>query len=363
MTMTTVTDTSLRDLVADILQRAGAPGGEARKVADHLVDANLMGHDSHGVQLIRRYVEQIEKGLCKPGTRVMCINDGGAILQFDGGRGFGICVGAEAMHAAITRCQTTGVVLMTLRNAQHIGRVGAYAEMALKAGLISIHFVNVVDHAPMVAPFGGCDARFGTNPICIGIPGTDHTAPFLLDMATSAIAMGKVMVAHQAGHDVPENAIIDSTGQPTTDPVKYIGPPQGALLPFGLHKGYGLMMACEILAGAMSGFGTIQPGTPRLGGIVNNMFSFVIDPRRLGDATMLRTEIDALMSYIKSAPTLDGEPMLVAGEPEMQASTTRKKDGIPLPPGTLRELDVAAQKVGLGHDALKTLKTGSAPPT
>lgn len=351
-----VTHLSLREVTTDILHRAGAPAGEARAVADHLVDANLNGHDSHGVQLVRRYVEQIEQGTCVPGTRVTCVNDGGAILQFDGGRGFGICVGREAMHKAIDRCKTTGVVLMTLRNAAHIGRVGAYGEIALEAGLISIHFVNVVDHKPMVAPFLGKDARFGTNPICIGIPAGAGRTPFLLDMATSAIAMGKVMVAHQSGRQLPDNAIIDAEGRPSNDPAKYIGPPQGALLPFGMHKGYGLMLACEMLAGVMTGYGTIQPGTPRRGGIINNMFSLIADPAHLGDAAAIATETEALMAYLKAAPAATGETVQIAGEPEQRAKAERLQTGIFLPPGTLNELTSAAQKVGLGNDALNGLK-------
>lgn len=349
-----VTHSSLRALVKSILEGASAPANEANMVADHLVDANLLGHDSHGVQLVRRYVEHIQGGQCQPGTSVKLINDAGAILQFDGARGFGIKVGGEAMAAAIDRSKTTGVVLMTLRGAHHIGRVGAYAELALRAGLVSIHFVNVVDHQPMVAPFGGRDARFGTNPICIGIPGSAHTASFLLDMATSAVALGKVVVARQSNKPIPENAVIDAQGQPTTDPAQYFGPPQGALLPFGLHKGYGLMLACEILAGALSGFGTIQPGTPRTGGIVNNMFSFVVDPAKLGDGKSMADELDALIGYLKAAPTASGRPVTIAGEPEAETRANREKHGIDLPAGTLLELETAANFAGIGKNALKS---------
>ena len=350
-----VTHTSLRQLVLAILHAAGSPDNEAKMVADHLVDANLLGHDSHGVQLVRRYVEHIHAGQCKPGTAATCINDAGAILQFDGARGFGIRVATEAMTAAIARCKTTGVVLMTLRGAHHIGRVGAYAELALNAGLVSIHFVNVVDHQPMVAPFSGRDARFGTNPICIGIPGTAQTAPFLLDMATSAVALGKVVVARQAGKPVPENSVIDAKGQPTTDPAQYFGPPQGALLPFGLHKGYGLMLACEMLAGALSGYGTIQPETPRTGGIINNLFSFVVDPARLGDPTKTGHEFDQLIAYLKSTPTMADQPVTIAGEPEVQTRAIRVKNGIELPQATIAELENAAINAGLGKDSIKIL--------
>jgi uncharacterized oxidoreductase len=355
MTAMLVPHAKLRALAATLFEKAGSPVAEARMVADHLVDANLVGHDSHGVQLIKRYIEHIQKDLCRPGTQAACVADSGAILQFDGRRGFGICVATQAMTAAMTRSKTTGIALMTLRNAHHIGRVGAYAEMAVKQGLISIHFVNVTDHPPMVAPFLGRDARFGTNPVCIGIPGTTQSPPLLLDMATSAVALGKVVVAKQSGTSVPENAVIDAQGQPTTDPARYFGPPQGALLPFGLHKGYGLMLAAEILAGVMSGNGTIQPGTPRLGSIVNNMFSIVIDPAHLTDTAWANGELDALIAYLKSAPTQDGTPVLVAGEPEAVTRREREAQGIPIPSGTVAELEAAATLVGLNPHAIRAL--------
>ncbi|MDX2142645.1 MAG: malate/lactate/ureidoglycolate dehydrogenase [Rhodospirillaceae bacterium] len=353
MTAILVPHAKLRALVATLFEKAGSPAADARRVADHLVDANLAGHDSHGVQLVKRYIEHIQKGLCRPGTKATCVADKGAVLQFDGGRGFGICVATEAMTAAMARCATTGIVLMTLRNAHHIGRVGAYAEMALAQGLISIHFVNVTDHPPMVAPFRGRDARFGTNPVCIGIPGTARSPALLLDMATSAVAVGKVVVAKQAGQPVPENAVIDAQGQPTTDPARYFGPPQGALLPFGLHKGYGLMLAAEILAGVMSGNGTIQPGTPRLGSIMNNMFSIVIDPAQLADPAWAGGELDALIAYLKAAPTQDGAPVLVAGEPEAATRREREAKGIMLPSGTVAELEAAVALVGLKAEQVR----------
>jgi uncharacterized oxidoreductase len=355
MTVLTVTHSKLRALVATLFERAGSPAAEARMVADHLVDGNLVGHDSHGVQLAKRYIEHIQKNLCRPGTKAACTKDHGAILQFDGGRGFGICVGTQAMTAAMDRCRQTGVVLVTLRNAHHIGRVGAYAEMALRRQLVSLHFVNVVDHPPMVAPYPGRDARFGTNPICIGIPGTARSPALVLDMATSAVALGKVTVAKQAGTSVPENAVIDAQGQPTTDPVRYFGPPQGALLPFGLHKGYGLMLAAEILAGIMSGNGTIQPGTPRRGSIVNNMFSIIVDPAQLADPGWAATELDALIAYLKAAPTQDGSQVLIAGEPEAAVRREREASGIPLPSGTLAELEAAARLVGLDPSLVRAM--------
>src|SRR5215831_13288053 len=250
----------LRRLISAIVRKGGSAAAEADLVAEHLVRANLMGHDSHGVGMIPTYVRHLKAGLVVPNTRAKVVKDDGAMLMFDGGRGYGRRVAGEAMDAAIARCRETGVVAMTLANAHHIGRVGAYGELASAAGLVSLHFVNVTDHRGLVAPFRGTDARFVTNPVCIAVPGTDRHAPLLLDMATSQVAMGKIRVAKNEGKPAPEGSLIDSKGQPTRDPNVMYSEPRGALLSFGGHKGYALAVVTELLAGALSGGPTLQPG-------------------------------------------------------------------------------------------------------
>src|SRR6266851_1632971 len=239
----------LRKLTSAILQAGGSAAAEGDLVADHLVRANLMGHDSHGVGMIPTYVKHLKAGLVVPNTRAKVVKDDGAILMFDGLRGYGRPVAGEAMAAAIARCRQTGVGALTLANAHHIGRVGAYGELASGAGLVSLHFVNVTDHRATVAPHRGTDARFVTNPVCIALPGTDRQPPMLLDMATSAIAMGKIRVAKNEGHLVPEGILIDDKGQPTQDPNVMYRDPIGALRTFGGHKGYALAVVTELLAG------------------------------------------------------------------------------------------------------------------
>src|ERR1051325_6728055 len=208
----------LRQLTSAILKKGGSAAAEADLVADHLVLANLAGHDSHGVGMIPSYVRQLKAGLVIPNTRVKVVKDDGAVLMFDGGRGYGRPVAGEAMAAGIARCRQTGVVAMTLANAHHIGRVGAYGEMATAAGLVSLHFVNVTDHRALVAPFRGTDARFSTNPVCIALPATERQPAILLDMATSAVAMGKVRVAKNEGHEVEPGLLIDQQGRATRAP-------------------------------------------------------------------------------------------------------------------------------------------------
>lgn len=337
--------------VSAIFEKTGSPPDEAALVAGSLVRANLMGHDSHGVGLVATYVRHFEEGLLKPGTAVELARDDGAILMFDGRRGFGRRVGGEAMEAAAARCRDTGVVLMTLRNAHHIGRVGAYGEIAMAHDLISLHFVNVTDHAPSVAPWGGAEARFVTNPVCIAVPGTGKTPETPLDMATSQIALGKARVAMSKGEPVGEGLMVDADGKPTTDPSVMYREPRGALLPFGTHKGSGLALMCELLAGGLSGGGTIQPGNPRRHSIINNMFAILIDPARLVDMDWLRAEIDETVAYVKSARPADPDtPVIVAGDSERARTAERTANGIQINDEAWEEMRAAA--AGLGVDTV-----------
>lgn len=337
----------LTETVTSIFAKMGSPPDEAVLVAGSLVKANLMGHDSHGVGLVATYVRHFEEGLLKPGTAVELAKDDGAILMFDGQHGFGRRVGGEAMETAAARCRDTGVVLMTLRNAHHIGRVGAYGEIAMENDLISLHFVNVTDHLPSVAPWGGREARYVTNPVCIAVPGTGQTPPTLLDMATSQTALGKARVAMSKGERLAEGLMIDADGKPTTDPGVMYEDPRGALLPFGTHKGSGLALMCELLAGGLSGGGTIQPGNPRRHSIVNNMFAILVDPARLVDMDWLRAEIDETVAYVKSArPADSAKPVIVAGDSERARTAERSVDGIEINDEAWEEMMSAAERLG-----------------
>jgi uncharacterized oxidoreductase len=344
----------LRAVAAAIVRAGGSAVEEARLVADHLVEANLAGHDSHGIGMIPTYVRHVLGRLVIPNTHVKTVKDDGPTLMFDGQRGYGRAVAGEAIAAAIARCRETGVVALTLANAHHIGRVGAYGELASAAGLVSLHFVNVTDHRALVAPFRGTDARFVTNPVCIGFPGTDRQPPILLDMATSAIAMGKVRVARNEGKPVDAGVLIDETGRPTRDPGVMYREPHGALLPFGGHKGYALAVVTELLAGALSGGPTIHPGNPRMGGIINNMFSVLVDPARLAGVDWLRREIDGFVDFVKASPPADAAaPVLVPGDPERLARERRLREGIEVDSTTWSEVMAAAQQLGLERGALE----------
>ncbi len=345
-----IASAQLTDIVTRFLQAAGSAPSEALIVAEHLVDANLKGHDSHGVGVLVQYAQSIQKGLLKPNTPARLVNDAGAVLQFSGDRGYGQRTGKEAMAAAIERAKTTGVCLMTLAKTNHLGRIGTYGEQAAAAGMISVHFVNITDYSfALVAPFCGSAARFGTNPICIAMPETPENPPFLLDFATSIVAVGKTRVAYMAGDKFDEEVMLDSTGIPTNDPKTMWEEPTGALRAIAQHKGGGLIMACEFLAGLLSGGGTFQPDNAREGAIVNNMTAFVIDPSKLAPRDWFGEEYDAMVRYIRSspAPFPEEHPILISGEPERMRKTQRLTSGIEISDNEWQAICAAGRSFGL----------------
>ncbi|MEE2717702.1 MAG: malate/lactate/ureidoglycolate dehydrogenase [SAR324 cluster bacterium] len=354
----------LKQLVIAILQSGGSSETEAEIVSDHLVLANLSGHDSHGVGMLPMYFERLHKGLLHPNQHPELVKEDGSILVFDGKSGYGHVVAREATAQAIEHCKQSGLVLMALRNSQHISRVGTYGEQAVAAGLVSLSFVNVTDHHPLVAPFGGSDARFSTNPLCFAIPGTDQQPPIILDMATSQVALGKVRVAINKEEQVPENWLIDHTGQSTRNPrvmegylfPKEDSPPLGALMPLGAYKGYGLALFCEMLAGILTGHGTIQPGNPREGSIVNNMLSILFDPSRLVDQSWMHREMEALVEYFKASPPADpSNPVKVAGDPERAMREKRGAEGIPIDGNTWEQIMGCGEMYGLSRSEMHSI--------
>ena len=160
-----IKEIKLKNFVAAILKKGGSDSEEAQIVADHLVRSNLSGHDSHGVGMLPFYMRMLQADLLHPNQKPELVKADGSILMFDGLRGYGQAVGKMAMEKAIEKCHESGLVLMTLRNTHHLGRIGTYGEQSIAAGMVSLHFVNVTDHPPLVAPFRGSDARFSTNPI------------------------------------------------------------------------------------------------------------------------------------------------------------------------------------------------------
>src|SRR5271169_6028468 len=331
-----------------VFEAAGSQPDEAQLIADHLIEANLRGHDSHGVGLVPNYLQHLAGGTVVPNRKGRIVREDGSLIVYDGERAWGQIAAREAVMAGIAKARETGVAVVALRNPHHIGRVGTYGEMCAAAGLVSFHFVNVTDARPAVAPWRGTDARFSTNPICIAIPGPDPERPIILDMATSAIAMGKVRVARNKGDQLKSGILIDSDGRPTTDPGVMYRQPRGALRTIGEHKGYALAFICEMLAGALCGSGTMRPERQGAGTATNGMLTIVIDPSRLIDREWLREEIAAMTAYITaSPPARPNEPVLIPGDPERRMRAERIANGVPVDDETWRELTVAARGVNV----------------
>lgn len=344
----------LRAQVAIILIAAGSTPAEAQQVADNLVLANLSGHDSHGVGMVPRYVDAVAEGGLVPNAAVQVNLDAGSLMAMDGQRGYGQIVGVQAMQLGIARARETGSCIFTLAHAHHLGRIGHFAEMAVAQGLVSLHFVNVLSR-PVVAPWGGGDGRFGTNPCCIGVPLAGEE-PFVLDFATSRVAQGKMRVAHNKGERVPEGTLIDEHGRPTTDPGVVVVPQSnglfGALMTFGEHKGYGMAVACELLGGALTGGGTWHRPADTQRSVFNGMLTVLIDPARLGTQARFEAEATAFVDWLRQSPAGDGfDAVQIAGEPERRARAAREREGIWLDDATWGEIVAAGAKVGVAVEA------------
>jgi len=344
--------TVLRLITAAICRAAGCNDEEAMAIAEHLVEANLTGHDSHGIRMLPEYVAAMREGRLHLGQQAEIVRDSGAVILIDGGLGVGQAICRHAMAIGIDRANAHGVALVALRRVHHLGRIGAWAEQCAAAGCASVHFVNVIGHRPYVAPYGGRSGRLATNPFCAGLPATGRP-PVILDMATSKVALGKLMLARNKGEPAPEGTVIDAAGRPSSDPGVLKADPPGSMLPFGEHKGYGLAVICELFAGALAGGGTNQPRTPLTDTITNNMLSFIIGPGALVTATALAHEIDALIDWVKEAAPREGfEEVLIPGEPEHQRKFERLTNGIAIDAETWREVLAAAASVGCALDKL-----------
>jgi uncharacterized oxidoreductase len=347
----------LERAIAALVAAGGSEPREAQLVAANLVMANLSGHDSHGVGMIPRYVESLKEGGLQANRHPLVKLDGGALLALDGQAGYGQVIGLEATDMAIARAKRHGVCVMALANAHHLCRIGQWAEQAVAQGLVSISFVNVISR-PIVAPFAGSDARFGTNPCTIGIP-LPGGPPFILDMATSGVAQGKVRVAHNKGEKVAPGLLLDDRGNPTTDPRYGVIEPLGALTTFGLHKGYGLAVACELLGGALSGGGTQRTGERTKMRVLNGMLSILIDPAKLGAEPFFGAEAAAFIDWLKKSPPAPGfDKVRIAGDPERETRVKRAKDGIAVDVTTWSEIRAAGEKVGLSGAELERLARG-----
>src|SRR5262245_56933360 len=311
----------LRQFTADIFRAAGCDAEEAVRIALHLVEANLVGHDSHGVIRVPSYVQWLRDGKVLTGRTIQVAFENDVIAVVDGQFGFGQTVGEQAMELGIKKSARHGVAIVALRNAGHLGRIGDWPLMIARAGKLSLHFVNTTGAGILVAPFGGINRRLSANPIAAGVP-VAAGSPLLLDMSACTIAEGKIRVALNKGVAVPENCIIDAKGRPTTDPKVFYADPPGAILSIAGHKGYGLGVLCEVLAGALTGGGCSNPANASR--VLNGMLSIIVDPAFFQKEAAFAAELQRFIAWVKSSATTTPDGViLMPGEIEERTKAQR----------------------------------------
>jgi LDH2 family malate/lactate/ureidoglycolate dehydrogenase len=327
---------SLTNFCATVFQRAQVPEAVASVVAESLVYADLRGVESHGVVRTDIYLRRVSEGMIDPNAEVRLERDGGSTALVDGGNNFGSFVGATALDYAIERAKKHGICALGVKRSNHFGTGAFYAQRAIESGLALIVLSNASQTMP---PTGGVRPFLGTNPIAFGFP-TGREVPFILDMATSLVARGKIIVAAKRGEPIPTGWAVDKEGKPTNDAEAAL---EGAVLPLGGPKGFGLSMAIDILSGVLTGAG--------YGPSVNNMYENWTDPQDVGHFFIaldierfmpLESFTERLGHYIeilKAEPKAPGTSEIFhAGEVEHRLEAHRRREGIELPDRVVDDL-------------------------
>lgn len=339
--MPPATPEALTERTAAIFRACGASDEDATFVAHALVDAERAGHESHGLIRVSEYVREIRSGVISPKASPEILHDSGSGFLVDGNWGFGQVVARWTTERLIERAREHGIASAGIRNSAHVGRVGVYPEMAACEGLVSFAFVNGGGTEARVAPFGGSRAVFGTNPMAAAVP-MPGAPPIVLDFSTAVVASGKIRVLRDRREPLPEGWILDRTGKPSTSAADYYD--GGMLLPFAGHKGYALCLLIELLAGCLTGAGSIA--LPESGYRVGNgMFILAFDPSGFGDADAFLRSVGALATAVKETPPAEGfDRVMLPGDPEREAGRARTLD---VSDTTMRLLDALAAELGV----------------
>lgn len=350
--MTPVADVAadrLRTLGAQVFEAAGTPPDTARHVADHLVAANLAGHDSHGVIRIPMYVQQIEDGWVVPAARPKVLRSRAPAALVSGEWGFGHPAATLAMDEACARASEHGIGAAGVVRATHLGRLGTYAERAAGQGLIALIWLGGLGTWRAAVPYGGRDPVYGTNPIAAAFP-AGRAGVALLDYATTAIAGGKIMVARDRDEPLPAGSIVDADGRPSTDPAAFFD--GGALLPFGGHKGYALAFFAQLLGQSLTG--AMHHDTDGRGGDAfrhSGSFYLAISPDLFADPDSVVDDAAGVLERVRgSAPAEGFAGVMAPGDPEAR-SRAERGDRIPLPDETWRAISATAARLGVEASA------------
>lgn len=347
--MPSFTASHLDGLLRRIYEASGVPAESAAIVARHQVEANLVGHDSHGVMRTPAYVALIEKGDVIPDAAFEILQETASSAVIDAHWGLGFVATERAVDLACDKASVQGVAAMTVRRQGHIGRLGSYTARAAERGMIALLTADSGRAPKAVAPFGGREARLGTNPISIALPTADH-GPVVLDMATSTVAGGKVKVAASRGDQLPPGWIVDKDGNASTDPADYLE--GGALLPLGAdqgHKGYGLSFIVEVLSGLLTGIGFgVYPDGMHNDGVFMSVFAI----ERFRPLDEFTAEVSEFIDYLKETPKATGfDEIYYPGELEARSAERHGRDGISIDDRAWEQLTVLAERLGVPSDA------------
>jgi LDH2 family malate/lactate/ureidoglycolate dehydrogenase len=338
----TATPEHLLAVGARVFEFHGAPSAAARTVATSLVQASLMGHDSHGILRVARYVEKIVQGALNPAAVPQVQRQFGATAVVDGGRGFGQVTAAFGADRAIQLAHAHGIGAVALARTNHVGRLGEYVERISGAGHIGLAFASGAGPGGSVAPYGGRERIFGTNPIAWALPVPDGRGPLVADFSTSLIPEGKIALAHAQGQFLPPGAVLDREGHATTDAQAFYA--GGALLPFGGHKGSSLMLLIEVMASLLAGSvpsssSEYRPGNPTL------LLAWSIDAFTERDEYLRHTA--ALLDRIESSRPAEGfTRVVVPNALELETERQRRVTGIPIPEPVWDELETLSRDAG-----------------
>jgi uncharacterized oxidoreductase len=335
----------LQGLVRRACEKMGARREDAELVAGLLVRANLCGYDSHGVFRLAQYHEWWKSGLLNPSAQPSVAFENGFAVKVDGRFAFGQVVATFATRLAIEKARAQGIAVVTAHNSNHVGRLADYVEAIQQAGLIGFAAVNDSGSGQFVVPWGGIDPRLATNPIAMGIPGGTGGG-ILFDFSTSAAAFGRVRQLQMRGEAAPPGWLIDASGKETTDPASLITPPRSSLLPAGGHRGFALSLVVEVLAGILSGAGSVNPhpGPEEMNGI----FILALDPARFVPLDQFRSQVDRLTAYVKTSRPMPGVgPVHIPGERSREEGERRRRQGVALNQQTWERLAGVLRDLGL----------------
>lgn len=327
-----------------VFEAAGAPPTEAAIVAEHLVTASVMGYDTHGVMRIPQYVDDMRKGVIKPGAEPRVEKVEGATAVVDCGWNFGQVGARYAIDLGIARAREFRTTTVAAKHCNHVGRLGAYTSRAADHGLIAIGFCNSPIHGHFVSPWGGREGRLATNPISFSMP-SGQGDPVVADFSSAEASEGAIRLHRNQGRPLPDGWITDAQGRPSNNPADFYGPPRGAILPFGGKRGYrgfALSLLVEVLGGLLGGspVSKAQPG--------NGLCFIVIDPSAFVPAGEFAAMMSELCQYIKSAATAPGfDEVFLPGEPDFRKREERLRDGIPVDDNTWRQIVDVASSVGV----------------